>query len=417
MSITFKDLGLHPSLMEGLDAIGFSKPTPIQELTIPHILAGKDIIGCAQTGTGKTAAYLLPIMSKLLTESRPHDQIGALVVAPTRELALQIDTAFQGFAYFAGLSSAAIYGGGDGQDFDVQKKILTSGTDVVIATPGKLISHLNLGYVKIDKLQALILDEADKMLDMGFYEDITKIISFLPKKRQTLLFSATMPPKIRELASKYLVEPEQVNIAISQPAEGVVQAAIMAHDRQKVPTIKHLLQAREMQSVIIFCSTKKDVKEIHRELKSMNFQAEAIHSDLEQSDRERVLGEFRNRKVKVLVATDIVARGIDIDDIEMVINYNLPRDAEDYIHRIGRTARGSSKGIAFTFVNEDDLRGFHKIEAMVEKEIKKVKVPSYIGEGPAYYTPDELKGMPSYGRGHQKRRFSGQKSKPRNKTN
>ena len=397
MDLKFKDFKLDEKIFEGLDAMGFEKPTPIQQKAIPLILEGKDLIGIAQTGTGKTAAYLLPVMSLLLSNPRAENQIGALIIAPTRELALQIDTAFQGFAYFAGLSSAAIYGGGDGAGFDVQKKALTSGTDVIIATPGKLISHLNLGYVKVQQLHTLILDEADKMLDMGFMDDINKIISALPKKRQTLLFSATMPPRIRELSAQVLHEPEQINIAISQPAAGIFQGAFMVYDMQKVKLIKHLLQSKPLKSVIVFCSKKTEVKEIEKELQGLSLKVQSMHSDLEQTERENVMNNFRNRTTNVLVATDIVSRGIDIDGIELVINYNLPSDAEDYIHRIGRTARGSSPGVAFTFVNPKELGNFHKIESLIEREIKKIQLPESLGEGPAYISIEDYKKMPRSG--------------------
>jgi superfamily II DNA/RNA helicase len=419
MKKKFIDFGLEPKIIQGLESMGFEHPTPIQEQAIPEILAGKDVLGVAQTGTGKTAAYLLPVISRLLTNPRPADQIGALVIAPTRELAMQIDMAFEGLSYFTGTTSAAIYGGGDAQGFDTQKKALTSGTDVIIATPGKLISHLNLGYVKLDHLQCLILDEADKMLDMGFMDDILKIISMLPKQRQNLLFSATMPPKIRELAGQIMKDPIQINIAISQPAEGIVQAVFMVYPNQKVPLISHLLQARPLKSVIIFCSRKSEVREITRALQNVPLEIREMHSDLEQSEREHVINEFRNRKVQVLVATDILSRGIDIDGIELVINYNLPSDAEDYIHRIGRTARASSTGLAFTFVSPDDLHNFHKIERLIKQEIKKIKLPASIGEGPAYLSEEEYKrNRPKgqqKGRGDKNRRNSNSKHTKRPK--
>lgn len=391
MDTTFSDFGLDERVLQGLDSMGFQKPTPIQQQAIPSILEGKDLIGVAQTGTGKTAAYLLPVMNRLLNNPRPADQIGALILAPTRELALQIDMAFEGFSYFTGTTSLAIYGGGDAMGFDMQKRALTSGTDVVIATPGKLISHMNLGYVKVQHLQTLVLDEADKMLDMGFMEDIMKIVSMLPKQRQNLLFSATMPPKIRELAAAMMTEPVQINIAVSQPAEGIVQAAFMVYPLQKVGLIKYLLQARELKSVIIFCSRKTDVKEITKALQGLSMDVKAIHSDLEQAEREVVLNDFRNRKTQVLVATDILSRGIDIDGIDMVINYNLPKDAEDYIHRIGRTARAQQRGLAFTLVSPDELHLYHRIERLIHQEIKRVKLPEQFGEGPAYKTATEAK--------------------------
>lgn len=380
--MSFSEFNLHPSVSEGLSSMGFQNPTPIQEQAIPLVLENKDLIACAQTGTGKTAAYLLPVMSKIA--AAPTGHINTIIIAPTRELAVQIDQQLEGFAYFTAISSLAIYGGTDGASFDRQRSALEQGADIIITTPGKFISHLNLGYVNVDKLEHLILDEADRMLDMGFYEDIMKIISYLPKKRQTLMFSATMPPKIRTLANTILKEPEQINIALSKPAEGVFQAAFLVYDKQKADLIKHLLTAKTIQSIIIFCSRKVTVKVIESTLIKMNFSAKAIHSDLEQPEREAVLRDFKNRKINILVATDIVSRGIDIDSIGLVINYDIPQDAEDYIHRIGRTARAESTGVAFTFVNEEDQFKFHRIEQLIGTEIKKVKLPPHIGEGPVY---------------------------------
>jgi ATP-dependent RNA helicase RhlE len=367
-----------------MDAMGFRKPTPIQEQAIPVILEQKDLIAVAQTGTGKTAAYLLPVMNRIITEQHDEHEINTLILAPTRELALQIDQQLQGLSYFCSISSISIYGGGDGAGFDQQKKALTTGADVVIATPGKIISHLNLGYVKIGQLKHLILDEADRMLDMGFYEDIMRIISFLPKSRQTLLFSATMPPKIRELASLILNEPHQINIAISKPAERIQQGAFMVYDTQKIGLIKSILAGKKIPSIIIFASTKLKVKEIEKELRREGLPVKAIHSDLEQSEREAVLNLFRDRQVQNLVATDILARGIDIESISLVINYDVPNDAEDYIHRIGRTARAENKGVAITFVNEEDQQKFHRIEKLIGKTVTKYKIPAELGEAPRY---------------------------------
>ncbi|UII19508.1 DEAD/DEAH box helicase [Fulvivirga ligni] len=379
----FKELGLDDRLLEGIEAIGFSEATPVQEQAIPTILAGKDIIASAQTGTGKTAAFLLPVIHQIL-QKEPDHQIKALIIVPTRELAVQIDQQMEGLSYFTSVSSTAVYGGGDGQSFSREKSALTQGADVIIGTPGRLIAHLNLGYVKVSELQCLVLDEADRMLDMGFNDDLMKIISFLPKKRQNLLFSATMPNKIRDLAKKILHEPDEINIAISKPAERVAQAAFILYDNQKIPLAKFILQAKELQSVIIFCSTKSSAKQLSRELKALDFSVEDIHSDLDQTEREHVLRDFRNKKLKILVATDILSRGIDIEDIELVINYDVPNDGEDYIHRIGRTARAASKGVAFTFVNPKEQDKFYAIEQLLEQSIPKGKIPASIGEGPAY---------------------------------
>ncbi len=381
--------------MEGLLSMNFNKPTPIQEQAIPIILSNSDIIACAQTGTGKTAAYLLPIINKICKE--PCDSVNTLIIAPTRELAIQIDEALQGFAYFAPVSCIAIYGGNDGFSFEQEKKALTQGANVIVATPGRLIAHLNMGYVKIDKLQHLILDEADRMLDMGFSFDISKIISFLPKKRQTLLFSATMPPKIRDLATKILINPQQINIALSKPAEGVMQGAYVVYNTQKMELLKSLLRGKDLASIIIFSSTKDNVKQLEKELLKLKFNVAAIHSDLEQERRNEVLRDYKNKKLQTLVATDILSRGIDIDSIGLVINYDVPGDAEDYIHRVGRTARAESTGVAITFINPEDQRKFKKIEDLIGSEVKKLPLPESLGKGPEY-TPEKILAKPGFKR-------------------
>lgn len=362
--------------------MGYENATPIQELAIPIVLKGKDIIGCAQTGTGKTAAFLLPVIEHILKNNVKG--VSALVIVPTRELAIQIDQQVEGLGYFTGVGSMAIYGGGDGSSFEQEKQALSGGAGIIIATPGRLISHLIMGYVKFDTVQHLILDEADRMLDMGFSEDIDKIVSYLPKKRSNLLFSATMPPKIRKLANSILDNPEEVNIAISKPASGVIQGAFMVYDTQKIGLIAHLLGAKEMDSVIIFCSTKKDVTSVTAGLKHKKIQAEGISSDLDQPEREKILRLYKNKQVKVLVATNIMARGIDIDSIELVINYDVPRDAEEYVHRVGRTARANTQGIAFTLITEKDQYDFGQIEKLIETEVRKLPVPSKLGDTPIY---------------------------------
>jgi len=371
--LTFQDFNFEPELTEGLLSIGFKDPTPIQEKAIPVILSNRDIIACAQTGTGKTAAYLLPLINKIIKQK--SETINTLIIVPTRELAIQIDEAIQGFAYFTPVSALAIFGGNDGKSYEQERKALVHGANIIIATPGRLISHLNMGYVKFNHLQHLVLDEADRMLDMGFNEDISKIISFLPKQRQSLLFSATMPHKIRELAKKILHNPEQINIALSKPAEGVDQGAYMVSDSQKMGLLKDILKGKALESVLIFSSTKEKVKEMERELRKAGVNVAAIHSDLEQNRRNEVIREYKSRKINVLVATDILSRGIDIDSIGLVINYDVPRDAEDYIHRVGRTARAESTGVALTFVNSHDQYKFKKIEELIGKEIKKIPIP------------------------------------------
>ncbi len=403
--MNFSEFGLDARLMEGIDAMGYTTATPVQEMVMQPILDGKDLIVSAQTGTGKTAAFLLPLMNKLITI--PHDahHINAMVVVPTRELAVQIAQAMEGISYFTSISSIAVYGGGDGNSFAIEKKALSHGCDVVICTPGRMIAHLNMGYVKLQGLKYLILDEADRMLDMGFHDDIMKIISFLPKQRQNLLFSATMPMKMREMARKILVNPLEVNIAISKPPEKIVQEAFIVYEPQKIPLVKYILHLKDFQSVIVFCSKKQNVKQLTQELKRAKLSVEEIHSDLDQTKREQVLLDFRNKKLKVLVATDILSRGIDIEDIDLVINYDVPNDGEDYVHRIGRTARASSEGTAYTFVTEKEQQKFAAIETLLEKSVTKAQVPEQFGETPAY-NPRPVR---SGGVGGDRRRFSGNK--------
>jgi len=382
----FTELGIHDDLLDAISYMEFENATPIQEQAIPVILEGNDLIGCAQTGTGKTAAFLLPILD--LLADMPGGETSTLIIVPTRELAMQIDQQVQGVGYTMGINSIAIYGGGDGDDWGQQKRALTQGADIIIATPGKLISHLNLGYVKFDTIKYLILDEADRMLDIGFYDDIIKIISYLPKDRQTLMFSATMAPKIRSLASKILIKPKEINIAIAKPAEGVLQAAYLCYDNQKIDLINHLISENpEYNSILIFCSTKKKVNELAVSLKKNKFIAEAISSDLEQDKREEVLQGFKSKRTRILVATDVLSRGIDIKEINLIINFDVPQDAEDYVHRVGRTARADATGVALTLVNEKDMFYFHKIEQLIERQVFKIPMPEQFGKGPEWKTP------------------------------
>ncbi|MEL6535815.1 MAG: DEAD/DEAH box helicase [Bacteroidota bacterium] len=406
---TFADFNLTPSLADGLDAMGFTTPTPIQEQAIPIILSKSDLIGCAQTGTGKTAAFLLPLLH-LLTEANAGSEeetpkIKALVLVPTRELAGQIDQAMEGFSYFTPVSNLAIYGGGDGAGFEREKMALTGGSDVVVATPGKMLQHLRMGYVDFSHLQFLILDEADRMLDMGFVEDIRQIISHCPKERQTLFFSATMPPKIRELAKEILIDPQEINIAISKPSEKITQAAFSVPTGLKVELIKYLLSVKSVPNCIIFCSTKKSTKDLERELNGLGIKATAMHSDLEQVDREKALLQFKSGEYTVLVATDIMARGIDIKGVALVINFEVPRDAEDYVHRIGRTARADARGVAFTLVAPDEQRDLYKIESLIEMEIQKVAIPQEIGDSPPFDEGNRRRG--GGGRGGNRGRGGG----------
>lgn len=398
----FAEFNLDPKLLEGIEAMGFEEATPVQDQAIPTILKGKDIIASAQTGTGKTAAFLLPVVHEIM--NLPHDEsIKALIIVPTRELAVQIDQQLEGLSYYTSISSLAVYGGGDGSSFAQEKEALTTGADVIIGTPGRLIAHLNMGYVQVDKLRFLVLDEADRMLDMGFHEDLMKIVSTLPKQRQSLMFSATMPSKIRDLARKLLREPDEINIAISKPAERIVQAAFSVYDNQKIELAKFILKAKELQSVIIFCSTKSSTKALNKALQKLDVLSEEIHSDLDQKVREDVLRQFKNRKLNVLVATDILSRGIDIEDIDLVINYDVPNDGEDYIHRIGRTARAASKGVAFTFINPKEQAQFYQIEQLLGDPVPKAKVPESLGETPAY-NPSVRKQRGGNGRRNSNRR-------------
>ena len=363
--------------------MGFDKPTPIQEKTIPIILANRDVIACAQTGTGKTAAYILPILNKLIDTEHRH--LNTLIIAPTRELAQQIDQQVEGLSYFiGGISSASIYGGSDGASWDQQKKAMEEGADIIIATPGRLKSFIASGRINFSHLKHLVLDEADRMLDMGFYDDIVSIIKHLPTTRQTLLFSATMPPKIRALATRILKHPEEVNIAISKPAEGILQQAYSIYDHQKVALLKKLLSTDEHKSMIVFCNSKENVKRLGSDLARQGLAVKSFHSDLEQIEREAILNQFKSRQLPILIGTDILSRGIDVEGIGLVINYDTPHDAEDYIHRIGRTARAESTGTAVTFINEKDQRKFSQIERLIGKEIAKVPLPAELGEGPAY---------------------------------
>jgi ATP-dependent RNA helicase RhlE len=384
----FTEFGFVEELEEGIYFTGYDEATPVQEQVIPVIMEGRDVIASAQTGTGKTAAFLLPLIHKIVT-APSHDHINALIIVPTRELAVQIAQNLEGLSYFTPISSIAVYGGGSGASFVQEKAALSKGADIVIATPGRLIGHLAMGYVKLQKLDYLVLDEADRMLDMGFNDDIMRIISHLPAKRQTLLFSATMPSRIRELSKRILHQPVEVNISVSAPPKRIVQKAYVVYDQQKPALIKHLLSESTFTSVLIFCSKKHSVKELTRLLKREKLSVDEIHSDLEQEQREQVLAAFTNRRLRILVATDILSRGIDIDNIELVINYDVPNDGEDYVHRIGRTARAQTDGVAITLINEKEHRKFAMIEALVGV-VKKETVPQQFGETPQY-NPQPIK--------------------------
>lgn len=381
----FDELDLNDNVLDALYDMRFDTCTPVQEKCIPEILEGHDVLGVAQTGTGKTAAYLLPVLSKLDDGGYPKDAINCVIMSPTRELAQQIDQAMQGFGYYLqDVSSVAVYGGNDGNRYDQELKSLRMGADVVIATPGRLITHISLGNVDLSKVSFFILDEADRMLDMGFSEDINTIAAKLPKTCQTIMFSATMPEKIEELAKSLLKDPVEIKLAVSKPAEKIKQEAYVCYETQKMTIIKDIFKAGDMKRVIIFSGSKMKVKQLAAALQQTGINCGAMHSDLEQAERDDVMFKFKSGQYDVLVATDIVARGIDIDDIEMVINYDVPHDTEDYVHRIGRTARANRDGRAITFVNEEDMFWFQQIEKFLEKVVEKMPLPEGCGEGPEY---------------------------------
>ena len=410
----FSDLNIHDSLKEAIAYMGFENLTPIQEGAIPIILQNKDLIACAQTGTGKTGAFVLPILDKLIDKN--NKDTDTLIIVPTRELAIQIEQQIQGLSYFISISSMAVYGGGDGKEWILQKDALMNGADIIVATPGKLLAHLQMGYVNFKKVKHLVLDEADRMLDMGFIDDIQQIISYLPKERQTLMFSATMPNSIKLLANKILNKPEEIILSISKPAEGVEQNAYLAYDAQKDNLLAHILNERKTyDSIIIFTSAKLKINEIVHSLSRSGFKAVGISSNLEQDRREQVLQDFRSKKIRILVATDVMSRGIDVKEINMVINYDVPHDAEDYVHRVGRTARASTKGEAITLINPRDMYKFAKIEKLIEKIIPKLIMPTELGEAPAWNPEkDKTKSV-----GGKKRNFrkkpQGTSIKPANK--
>lgn len=380
----FSELDLNDDVLDALDAMRFEECTPVQEQAIPVILEGRDLIAVAQTGTGKTAAYLLPVLNELSEGKHPEDAINCVIMAPTRELAQQIDQQMEGFSYYMPVSSVAVYGGNDGIVFEQQKRGLTLGADVVIATPGRLIAHLSLGYVDLSRVSYFILDEADRMLDMGFYDDIMQIVKFLPKERQTIMFSATMPAKIQQLAQNILNDPVEVKLAVSKPAEKIIQAAYICYENQKLGIIRSLFREQAPERVIVFASSKLKVKEVTKAFRQLKLNVGEMHSDLEQSERDEVMYKFKSGQINILVATDIVSRGIDIDDIRLVVNYDVPHDCEDYVHRIGRTARANNDGVALTFVSEKEQTQFKSIERFLERDIYKIPVPEELGEAPVY---------------------------------
>ncbi len=396
----FEELDLSDNILDALYDMKFEECTPIQERTIPHILNGEDVLGIAQTGTGKTAAYLLPVLSLIddYPADFPSDAINCVIMSPTRELAQQIDQAMQGFGYYLdGISSIPVYGGNDGNRFDQEVKAMREGAGLVIATPGRLISHLQIGNLDLSRCSFFILDEADRMLDMGFSEDIMKIAKELPPTCQTIMFSATMPEKIEELAKTILKNPVEVKIAVSKPAEKIQQSAYVCYEPQKLRIIESIFRQGDLQRVIIFSGKKTKVKDITTKLTRMKINCGAMHSDLTQAERDEIMFRFKSGQIDVLVATDIVSRGIDIDDILMVINYDVPHDAEDYVHRIGRTARAQRDGRAITLVSEDDIYYFKAIEKFLEREVTKNPMPDGLDQGPDYKLPRKGGARPKQG--------------------
>jgi ATP-dependent RNA helicase RhlE len=390
--LTFNEFNLHDDLLAGIDAMNYLQATPVQEQAIPKILEGKDLIACAQTGTGKTAAYLLPLLDKI--SHAKHGHTTTLILVPTRELATQIDEQVMGFGYYVEASSIAIYGGGKSENWEQQKRALTSGADIIIATPGRLIAHLQMGYVKFDQIKYLVLDEADKMMDMGFSDDIFNIVRQLPTDRQTLLFSATMPSKIRDFSQQILKSPEEIRLAVSKPAAGINQQFYMAFDRQKIYVLEHLIKTQDVQSMVLFTSQKAAVGGIVKAVNKLGVEARGISSDRTQEEREEIMRAFKNKQFPILVATDVLSRGIDIDSLSHVVNYDIPRAAEDYVHRIGRTARAATTGTAITFISDQDQDRVVKIEKLIEREIEKFNITEELGIGPApEFDPKRFSGL------------------------
>lgn len=381
----FDEFDLGDDILDALDAMGFMECTPIQQYAIGPILDGNDIIACAQTGTGKTAAYLLPIIDLLNDGSYEADAVNCVIMVPTHELAQQIDRQLEGFSYYVPVNSVAIHGGNDGKEFTRQQKALKMGADIVIATPGRLLAHMKMGYVDLSKVSFFVLDKADRMLDMGFSDDILQIAKHLPSNRQTLLFSATMPPKIQQLGRTLLHNPVEIKLAVSKPSDNIDQSAIVCHEAQKAAALKHLFKTFHAKRVIVFAASKLKVRELCRELHRAGWHTGEMHSDLEQNRREQVMLDFKNGHIDILIATDIVARGIDIDDISMVVNYDVPHEAEDYVHRIGRTARAGSDGMAVTLIGDRDQRRFGEIEAFLGYQVRKYPLPAELGETPEYH--------------------------------
>ncbi len=412
--VYFTDFEFEDEILDALDAMRFEKCTPIQAQTIQPLLDGRDLIGVAQTGTGKTAAYLLPVLNKLCSGDYPEDAINCVIMAPTRELAQQIDRQLEGFTYFMPVSGVAVYGGNDGQRYEQELRGMARGADIIVATPGRLISHINLGNIDLSRVSFFILDEADRMLDMGFYNDIMTIAKQLPEKRQTTLFSATMPEEIRKLASNILKNPVQITLSLAKPADGITQQAYICHEAQKNTILKSLFHGWKPERVILFTSRKNKVRDISIALKKMSLNIGEMHSNLSQSERDDIMYRFKSRQIDILVATDILSRGIDIDDIRLVINYDVPRDCDDYIHRVGRTARAGNEGRAITFVSVEDQIFFKRIEDFIGQNIERLPLPSDAGDAPEYNPQKKVEKKKN---GHNKKRYNREGRKPSTEKN
>lgn len=404
--MTFEDIITNDDLLDAIYDMHFDQCTPIQEKAIPPALEGKDVLAVAQTGTGKTAAYLLPVIEQLIDDNYPQDRVNCVVMAPTRELAQQIDRQLQGFSYYLPITSMPIYGGTDGQTYEQQRKSLKSGADIIIATPGRLLSHINMGYVDLSQVSFFILDEADRMLDMGFLDDILKIVAKVPKERQTMMFSATMPDNIRKLADNILRNPVEIKLAVSKPAEKIKQVAYLAYENQKLKLLEHIFDENPPQKAIVFAGSKQKVKELYRILRKKKYKVAEMHSDLEQNQRDNVMLDFKAGIVNVIIATDIISRGIDVVNIETVINYDVPREAEEYVHRIGRTARADRDGVGITFIGEKEITRFNKIERLLGKKVEISKLPEGFEPGPEYVLVNKRK---------ERRRYHGRPGKPKKK--
>lgn len=415
--MTFEELLTNDDLLDAVYDMHYEKCTPIQEKAIPPVLEGRDLMAVAQTGTGKTAAYLLPVIERLINDNYPQDRVNCVIMAPTRELAQQIDVQLQGFTYYLPITSLPVYGGTDGETYNIQRKGLKNGADFVIATPGRLLSHLNMGYVDLSKVSFFILDEADRMLDMGFLEDIMKIIGKLPGDRQTLLYSATLPGTIKQLASKILNNPVEIKLAVSKPAEGIKQEAYVCYENQKLSLIKLLFDNNPPTKVIVFAGSKAKVKELYKAFMRKSYKVAEMHSDLDQTQREKVILDFKAGKINVILATDIISRGIDIDNIETVVNFDVPKEGEEYVHRVGRTARANKKGSAITFISEKEIGKFKRIEKLLGKEVIKNPLPAGFEKGPEYtYETQKGKNRGKYKFKRNKQKDFVSKGKPDNKS-